>query len=498
MTTIARNNDNWRAVLGLATLILSAGGCSSSPSGEVPPGTFQCPEGSTSDWDNSCSPSGSALGGGNPFLFFPLRDSSIECTTYKGHPQDGCDLVVPTGTSVGAPVAGIVYVAKAGCTDNEKALDKEYSPYKDCNGGAGNYIIIRTDDGNDVWLEHLQSESLMVKEKDVVCAGDEVAKSGASGNVYSSFGGTGAHLHVATKVNGGWIYPDKLWLDKNALKLGSTPKCNGGSESCSDKRKNGGETDLDCGGGSCPTCPVGRTCGVNADCSSDLCIGETCVVCGGQDQPCCANAACNNGLQCSGGSCSAPPCGGNGQMCCNGNVCNNGLQCSGGFCGAPPCGGNGQMCCNGNVCNNGFQCSGGFCGAPPCGGNGQMCCNGNVCNNGLVCGGNICAAPICPAGDGAYCGGHGVGGNVGTLYQCTNGALRVLQVCAVSCVEKPPRVDDVCAPCPTGDGFYCGGHGVIGNVGSLYQCLNGGITLTEVCAKGCTYKPAFQNDVCTP
>jgi hypothetical protein len=43
-----------------------------------------------------------------------------------------------------------------------------------------------------------------------------------------------------------------------------------------DGAKNGGETDVDCGGGTCPTCALGKACGQNSDCTSNTCTG-TCV-----------------------------------------------------------------------------------------------------------------------------------------------------------------------------------------------------------------------------
>ena len=57
-------------------------------------------------------------------------------------------------------------------------------------------------------------------------------------------------------------------------------KCDNGKctdESCSDGTKNGYETDVDCGGGTCPKCINGKTCSVNNDCISGLCTGGVCM-----------------------------------------------------------------------------------------------------------------------------------------------------------------------------------------------------------------------------
>ena len=56
--------------------------------------------------------------------------------------------------------------------------------------------------------------------------------------------------------------------------------CTGGvcqAATCSDGVKNGNETGVDCGGGTCPTCPNGQGCNVNSDCSSGHCVGGVCV-----------------------------------------------------------------------------------------------------------------------------------------------------------------------------------------------------------------------------
>jgi hypothetical protein len=48
---------------------------------------------------------------------------------------------------------------------------------------------------------------------------------------------------------------------------------------CRDGRRNGAETDIDCGGGTCPRCQNGKTCGVANDCVSGTCTSGQCVTC---------------------------------------------------------------------------------------------------------------------------------------------------------------------------------------------------------------------------
>ncbi|MBM4362125.1 MAG: DUF11 domain-containing protein, partial [Deltaproteobacteria bacterium] len=58
-----------------------------------------------------------------------------------------------------------------------------------------------------------------------------------------------------------------------ALALGE----DGGAASCADGVQNGTETDVDCGGGVCAPCALGRDCGVGADCSSGVCVDGYCA-----------------------------------------------------------------------------------------------------------------------------------------------------------------------------------------------------------------------------
>ncbi len=46
---------------------------------------------------------------------------------------------------------------------------------------------------------------------------------------------------------------------------------------CSDGQKNGNETDVDCGGTTCPQCAVQQACKVNGDCQSNVCTANKCV-----------------------------------------------------------------------------------------------------------------------------------------------------------------------------------------------------------------------------
>lgn len=64
----------------------------------------------------------------------------------------------------------------------------------------------------------------------------------------------------------------------------------------------------------------------------------------------------------------------------------------------------------------------------------------------LATGLDACPAPAigCPEGNGLYCGGHGVGGNSGTLYSCTDGKLGVAEACSAGCQDHGKGGDDGC------------------------------------------------------
>jgi len=55
--------------------------------------------------------------------------------------------------------------------------------------------------------------------------------------------------------------------------------CMGGNcqASCSDGIQDGSETGVDCGGGTCPTCPLGGGCGAASDCTNAICMAGQCT-----------------------------------------------------------------------------------------------------------------------------------------------------------------------------------------------------------------------------
>ena len=56
---------------------------------------------------------------------------------------------------------------------------------------------------------------------------------------------------------------------------------------CSDKVKNGSESDVDCGG-TCPACADGKACGAGTDCTSGVCTAGKCTGASCTDKDICA------------------------------------------------------------------------------------------------------------------------------------------------------------------------------------------------------------------
>jgi plastocyanin len=95
---------------------------------------------------------------------------------------------------------------------------------------------------------------------------------------------------------------------------------------CADMLKNGAETDIDCGGPVCGKCPVGKACVLGSDCMEGVCDPGLLV---------CAAQTCmdliKNGTE-TDVDCGGPTC----PDCIDGKTCLTGTDCLGGFCIGPP------------------------------------------------------------------------------------------------------------------------------------------------------------------
>ncbi len=122
-----------------------------------------------------------------------------------------------------------------------------------------------------------------------------------------------------------------------------------------------------------------------------------------------------------------------------------------------------------------------------------------VCTHG--CESGACApapVPTCPLGNGIYCGGP-VGLDAATLYACNNGSYTVVEACAHGCESMPTGVEDQCASAPpsclNGNGTYCGTYVAL-TPGSLYNCVDGVLTLNAHCTHGCQQVPGTAAGAC--
>lgn len=127
-------------------------------------------------------------------------------------------------------------------------------------------------------------------------------------------------------------------------------------------------------GGPGQACCLGNLCANGGCCTSGTCTAN--------------NGLCpSGGGPCKNGSCSDGGCGSVGQ-----NECGGSLNCTGPYAlesgnSCVACGGDNQPCCDeyapeGN-CGAGYVCYAYTC--RPCGAPNQRCCNGRFCNNGAAC-----------------------------------------------------------------------------------------------------------------
>jgi hypothetical protein len=159
---------------------------------------------------------------------------------------------------------------------------------------------------------------------------------------------------------------------------------------CTDGAQNGNETDVDCGGPTCPKCAEGKRCSVATDCATGVCSGGVCVappptcsddLCGAQHNcPACANGkACAGGADCASGHCS-------------GGVC---VQCeSAANCTAAAAGSCQQAVCTSGVCGFAADDSN----APASSSCATGTCTGGVPGVSFVAAGTPASSPSCSAG----------------------------------------------------------------------------------------------------
>jgi murein DD-endopeptidase MepM/ murein hydrolase activator NlpD len=101
----------------------------------------------------------------------------------RGGTHAGIDIAKSTGTPILAFAGGVVHTALGGCVVGNAQ----------CNGGAGNYIVI--DHENGYYTRYLHFSELKVKKGNRVKAGQIIGLEGTTG------ASTGPHLHFEIRTN---------------------------------------------------------------------------------------------------------------------------------------------------------------------------------------------------------------------------------------------------------------------------------------------------------
>jgi len=208
---------------------------------------------------------------------------------------------VADGTSCGVFANGV-----AACTNGVCALSQCSAGFANCDGSTSNGCEVNlTTDVNNCGTcgRACGAGSACVAGSCIVtntCV-DQV-KDGTETDVDCG-GGTCGTCAIGKKCN---VNTDCTSNACNAATLTCV------SSQCADNHKDGTETDVDCGGGSCVTCAVGKACNLDADCASNacdaishLCVASQCldhrqdgtetdVDCGGTN----ACSLCSTGLKC--------------------------------------------------------------------------------------------------------------------------------------------------------------------------------------------------------
>jgi hypothetical protein len=205
--------------------------------------------------------------------------------------------------------------------------------------------------------------------------------------------------------------------------------------SCTDGKQDGKETDVDCGGGVCPTCGTGKDCGKAADCASLVCTGGKCQAASPTDgvkNDSESDIDCGGALQSSG---KANPASDGAQPCAPGSTCGIASDCQQGVCAAgkpalgdagadaatPDAGSSGLYCqpasASDGVKNDSetdVDCGGALLadGDPnPASDGAPICTHGQTCLLGVDCDQGVCNANMdagggpfdCPSGSTCTC-----------------------------------------------------------------------------------------------
>ncbi|MBX7098306.1 MAG: hypothetical protein K1X89_11385 [Myxococcaceae bacterium] len=180
--------------------------------------------------------------------------------------------------------------------------------------------------------------------------------------------------------------------------------------------------------------------------------------CGKEDQPCCLQTPCADGLVC-GSAQTCERCGASGQACCAQDTCTGPLVCSGGQCAS--CGGSGERCCTGDSpCQAGLTCAADHCGcADACTPGAQRCTTANGIES-CQGSGSGCAMwqgviAACPTGQAC----QGDGGQASCVDPCPGACIEGSFLCTPygvrKCVKAPATECSAFVAASPGEGPPC-------------------------------------------
>lgn len=144
------------------------------------------------------------------------EDAGISFTSASGQalnlpiPKEYQKASSPLGTGVvtayGSPLwkPGLDYVLEGGPNAPVKMPLSGTVIGTGVNGGFGNQVKIRLDDGNELWVSHLNA--INVKPGTKITPGTLIGLQGNTGSTIKSKGGTGTHLDLTMKKPGGGYY----------------------------------------------------------------------------------------------------------------------------------------------------------------------------------------------------------------------------------------------------------------------------------------------------
>ena len=112
-----------------------------------------------------------------PFAWPIPASNSISSCFKDGREHNAIDIPAPQGTRVNAAADGVVTVAATGCTHNYGKSES-----CGCNGGAGNYIMIRHNIGGTTYYTcYMHLTSVSVAKGNSVKCGAQIGTSGSTG-----------------------------------------------------------------------------------------------------------------------------------------------------------------------------------------------------------------------------------------------------------------------------------------------------------------------------